>query len=84
MVFFFWLDSIDMIGNALFLIGEIGGNDYNYPFFVHKNIEEVKELVPLVISTISTTILVNILDRSLKKLYLLRYFWDQFMLESRS
>ncbi|RID46250.1 hypothetical protein BRARA_I02930 [Brassica rapa] len=45
-----------MIGNALILIGEIGGNDYNYPFFGHKNIEEVKELVPLVISTISSTI----------------------------
>lgn len=53
-----------MIGNALILIGEIGGNDYNYPFFGHKNIEEVKELVPLVISTISSTITVNILDLS--------------------
>ncbi|KAF8056197.1 hypothetical protein N665_1275s0008 [Sinapis alba] len=49
-------NCIDMIGNALILIGEIGGNDYNYPFFGHKNIEEVKELVPLVISTISSTI----------------------------
>ncbi|OAP18549.1 hypothetical protein AXX17_AT1G29050 [Arabidopsis thaliana] len=37
-------------------MGEIGGNDYNYAFFVGKNIEEIKELVPLVIETISSAI----------------------------
>ncbi|CAH8353508.1 unnamed protein product [Eruca vesicaria subsp. sativa] len=49
-------DCRDMIGNALILIGEIGGNDYNFPFFDHTNIEEVQELVPLVISTISSAV----------------------------
>ncbi|CAH8263875.1 unnamed protein product [Arabidopsis lyrata] len=49
-------DCRDMIGNAFILIGEIGGNDYNFPLFDRKNIEEVKELVPLVITTISSVI----------------------------
>ncbi|XP_024008673.1 GDSL esterase/lipase At2g27360-like [Eutrema salsugineum] len=49
-------DCRDMIGNALILMGEIGGNDYNYPFFGRKTIEEIKELVPLVINTISSAI----------------------------
>ncbi|VVA92903.1 unnamed protein product [Arabis nemorensis] len=34
----------------------VGGNDYNYASFVGKSIEETKELVPLVISTVSSTI----------------------------
>ncbi|CAN8290974.1 unnamed protein product [Cochlearia groenlandica] len=49
-------DCKDMIGNALILMGEIGGNDYNFHFFGYKPIEEVKELVPLVINTISSAI----------------------------
>lgn len=49
-----------MIGNALIIMGEIGGNDYNFPFFDRKPIEEVKELVPLVITTISSAIMVYI------------------------
>ncbi|KFK44742.1 hypothetical protein AALP_AA1G297000 [Arabis alpina] len=49
-------DCRDMIENALILMGEIGGNDYNYAFFVRKSIEEIKELVPLVITTISSAI----------------------------
>ncbi|KAG7598570.1 GDSL lipase/esterase [Arabidopsis suecica] len=49
-------DCRDMIGNALILMGEIGGNDYNFPFFERKPIKEVKELVPFVIATISSSI----------------------------
>ncbi|KAL1204591.1 GDSL esterase/lipase [Cardamine amara subsp. amara] len=49
-------DCRETIGNALIIIGEIGGNDYNYGFVVGKTVEEVKELVPLVISTISSVI----------------------------
>ncbi|KAL1204592.1 GDSL esterase/lipase [Cardamine amara subsp. amara] len=49
-------DCRDMIENALILMGEIGGNDYNYGFFLGKNIEEIKELVPLVITKISSAI----------------------------
>ncbi|KAG2303822.1 hypothetical protein Bca52824_032473 [Brassica carinata] len=49
-------DCRDMIENDLILMGEIGGNDYNYVFFVGKTIEEVREFVPLVITTISSAI----------------------------
>ena len=49
-----------MIENALILMGEIGGNDYNYPLFLGKPIQEVRELVPLVVTTISSAITVNI------------------------
>ncbi|CAH8253801.1 unnamed protein product [Arabidopsis lyrata] len=49
-------DCRDKIGNALILMGEIGGNDYNFPFFERKPIKEVKELVPFVIATISSAI----------------------------
>ncbi|WZZ16386.1 hypothetical protein YC2023_109475 [Brassica napus] len=38
------LDCRDMIKNALILMGEIGGNDYNYVFFVGKTIEEVRDI----------------------------------------
>ncbi|CAN7093865.1 unnamed protein product, partial [Brassica rapa subsp. narinosa] len=37
-------DCRDMIKNALILMGEIGGNDYNYVFFVGKTIEEVRDI----------------------------------------
>ncbi|KAL0759834.1 hypothetical protein Bca101_075984 [Brassica carinata] len=50
-------DCRDMIENALILMGEIGGNDYNYPLFLGKPIEEIRELVPLVITTISSAIM---------------------------
>nr|AAM65183.1 lipase, putative [Arabidopsis thaliana] len=49
-------DCRDMIGNALILMGEIGGNDYNFPFFNRKPVKEVEELVPFVIASISSTI----------------------------
>jgi len=49
-----------MIGNALILMGEIGGNDYNFPFFNRKPVKEVEELVPFVIASISSTITVYI------------------------
>ncbi|XP_023645656.1 GDSL esterase/lipase At1g28580-like [Capsella rubella] len=49
-------DCREMIGNALLIVGEIGGNDYNYGFLVGKTVEELKELVPLVISSISSVI----------------------------
>ncbi|KAH0868279.1 LOW QUALITY PROTEIN: hypothetical protein HID58_075301 [Brassica napus] len=49
-------DCRNMIENALILMGEIGGNDYNYPLFLGKPTEEIRELVPLVVSTISSAI----------------------------
>ncbi|XP_019099255.1 PREDICTED: GDSL esterase/lipase At1g28580-like isoform X1 [Camelina sativa] len=49
-------DCTDMMENALILMGEIGLNDYFYLFFVGKSLQEVKELIPLVITTISSAI----------------------------
>lgn len=38
--------------NSLFMMGEVGGNDYNYALFGGKTIQEVKNLVPEVIQSI--------------------------------
>lgn len=39
---------------ALFMVGEIGGNDYNYAFFGKKPIQEVATIVPYVVGSIIT------------------------------
>lgn len=41
---------------SLFLVGEIGGNDYNYPFFIGGTIKQVKATVPVVVEAIAATI----------------------------
>ncbi|KAH7651719.1 GDSL lipase/esterase protein [Dioscorea alata] len=46
----------EKLSSALFLMGEIGGNDYNHPFFQGRSFEEVVTFVPLVISAISRAI----------------------------
>ncbi|GJZ44767.1 SGNH hydrolase-type esterase domain-containing protein, partial [Tanacetum coccineum] len=49
-------DCKHLIGSSLILMGEIGGNDYNGPFFSGKSIDEVKSYVPLVTDTIISAI----------------------------
>ncbi|XP_035842247.1 GDSL esterase/lipase At1g28580 [Helianthus annuus] len=46
----------DFIGRSLILVGEIGGNDYNYPILWGKSVEEVESFVPLVIDIIISAI----------------------------
>ncbi|KAI3731769.1 hypothetical protein L1987_62958 [Smallanthus sonchifolius] len=46
----------DFIGRSLILVGEIGGNDYNYPLLEGKPIEGIESFVPLVIDTILSAI----------------------------
>ncbi|XP_076896687.1 GDSL esterase/lipase At1g28650-like [Bidens hawaiensis] len=46
----------DFIGRSLILVGEIGGNDYNYPILEGKQIEEVESLVPPIIDTIISAV----------------------------
>ncbi|KAJ0017134.1 hypothetical protein Pint_10439 [Pistacia integerrima] len=41
---------------SLFFVGEIGGNDYNYPAFVGGNINQLKASVPLVVEAITKAI----------------------------
>ncbi|XP_038977610.1 GDSL esterase/lipase At1g28580-like [Phoenix dactylifera] len=45
-------DCTEKLNHALFLVGEIGGNDYNYAFFGGKSITEVISYVPHVVQSI--------------------------------
>ncbi|KAK1320336.1 GDSL esterase/lipase [Acorus calamus] len=47
-----YLECDDYLKNALFMVGEIGGNDYNYAFIGGKSIDEVKTYVPQVVDAI--------------------------------
>jgi hypothetical protein len=41
------------MSSSVFLVGEIGGNDYNHPFFQNRSFSaEIKPLVPKVIQKI--------------------------------
>ncbi|KAJ6305932.1 hypothetical protein OIU76_003064 [Salix suchowensis] len=44
------------IKSSLFMVGEIGGNDYNYAFLFHKTTEEMQALVPEVIKAIEDAV----------------------------
>ncbi|KAF9589551.1 hypothetical protein IFM89_025584 [Coptis chinensis] len=46
----------DLLRNSLFLVGEIGGNDYNYPFFKGRSSQESRTFVPKVIDAVSSAI----------------------------
>lgn len=45
-------DCDNYFKKSLFLVGEIGGNDYNYPFFGGGSIKQLRALVPPVLETI--------------------------------
>ncbi|XP_057466267.1 acetylajmalan esterase-like [Actinidia eriantha] len=49
-------DCIEKLENALFMVGEIGGNDYNYALFQGKTMEEVESLVPDVVRVIKDAV----------------------------
>ncbi|GLJ43656.1 hypothetical protein SUGI_0908830 [Cryptomeria japonica] len=53
-------------GNSLFILGEIGGNDLNFPFGLGISIEKVKPDVPLIIQTIKTALEVLIQENAKK------------------
>ncbi|MED6195821.1 hypothetical protein PIB30_041537 [Stylosanthes scabra] len=46
----------EVLGSSLFLVGEIGGNDFNHPLFLYKSIKEIRTYVPLVVNEISLAI----------------------------
>ncbi|VAH58613.1 unnamed protein product [Triticum turgidum subsp. durum] len=48
-------DCAKKLGGALFLVGEIGGNDYNYAFFQKRSVEAVKAYVPLEVIELGAT-----------------------------
>ncbi|KAJ0963066.1 hypothetical protein J5N97_028188 [Dioscorea zingiberensis] len=45
----------EYFSKSLFLVGEIGGNDYNYAFLFGKSMKEVKSYVPKVVKVITTS-----------------------------
>ncbi|OVA09186.1 Lipase [Macleaya cordata] len=49
-------DCLEFLSKSLFLVGEIGGNDYNHPFFERRSLAEIQTFVPKVIDAISFAI----------------------------
>ncbi|KAF9609977.1 hypothetical protein IFM89_019533, partial [Coptis chinensis] len=43
----------DYFRKSLFIVGEIGGNDYNYPLLVGRGIKQIRTWVPLVVDSIA-------------------------------
>ncbi|XVE51444.1 hypothetical protein DITRI_Ditri02bG0041000 [Diplodiscus trichospermus] len=43
----------ELFRKSLFMVGEIGGNDYNYAFFVGGGIKQLQATVPLVVGAIT-------------------------------
>ncbi|XP_059283293.1 GDSL esterase/lipase At5g45910-like [Lycium ferocissimum] len=54
-------DCREYLKQSLFIVGEIGGNDYNYPYFLGGSIKQLKALVPAVVETIikATSVLIE-------------------------
>jgi hypothetical protein len=50
----------DMMNQSLFLVGEIGGNDYNGPLLSGVPMEKIRAITPSVVAKISSTISVSI------------------------
>ncbi|KAE8713681.1 GDSL esterase/lipase [Hibiscus syriacus] len=47
---------LQLLRTSLIVVGEIGGNDYNYAFWQGKDTEKIRELVPLVVHDIASAI----------------------------
>ncbi|XP_047332568.1 GDSL esterase/lipase At2g27360-like isoform X2 [Impatiens glandulifera] len=52
-----FIDCREIFNNSLFLLGEIGGNDYNHAFADGRSFEEIQTFVDPVIHSISNTII---------------------------
>ncbi|MBA0866611.1 hypothetical protein Goshw_022852 [Gossypium schwendimanii] len=49
-------DCLEKLKTALFIVGEIGGNDYNYALFQGKSFDQVRSMMPLVIQAIKDAV----------------------------
>ncbi|XVF36674.1 hypothetical protein REPUB_Repub19eG0077700 [Reevesia pubescens] len=49
-------DCFKKLKTALFMVGEIGGNDYNYALFQGKSFDEVRSMTPMVIQAIKDAV----------------------------
>lgn len=61
---FYVTDCDSYFKRSLFLVGEIGGNDYNYAFFAGGNITQLQATVPLVVEAITKTISVCYINQT--------------------
>lgn len=61
------IDCLKKLNKTLFMVGEIGGNDYNYALFRGNSLEEVTLLVPDVVQAIKEAVKVS-------SLFLISYF----------
>jgi hypothetical protein len=52
----FCAERIDLMSKSLFLMGEVGGNDYNHLIVRGKSLDELHEIVPNVVGAISSAI----------------------------
>ncbi|XP_062214980.1 GDSL esterase/lipase At1g28570-like [Phragmites australis] len=57
----------DIMSKSLFLVGEVGGNDYNHLIVRGKSLDELHELVPNVVGAISSAI-TDLINLGAKKL----------------
>ncbi|XVE60519.1 hypothetical protein DITRI_Ditri05aG0135500 [Diplodiscus trichospermus] len=49
-------DCFKKLKKALFMAGEIGGNDYNYGLFQGKSLDEVRSMAPMIIQAIKDAV----------------------------
>lgn len=66
-------DCAALMGDALFLVGEIGGNDYNYPFSAGRSLSEITAMVPDVVRAITSAVDVS-LTRTRSRPSIMRFF----------
>ena len=60
------IDCAEKLKTALFMVGEIGGNDYNFALFQGKTVEEVRDMVPEVLQAIKDAVTVSFLNKQNK------------------
>lgn len=58
-IMFCLIDCFKKLKTSLFMVGEIGGNDYNYALFQGKTFEEVRSMMPKVVQAIKDAVTVS-------------------------
>lgn len=69
-MFFFFFGLIYIVcsknlENALFMVGEIGGNDYNYALLQGRSFDEIRSIAPLVVQAIKDAVIVSVSQKLL-------------------
>ena len=60
------IDRDEKLKKALFMVGEMGGNDYNFLLLLGKTIEHIRDIVPEVVKTIKDAVTVCFLSKQNK------------------